>query len=154
MKLMIRVNVAQPPEDVLAQFGPELFHRLTPPFPPARVLHYGGNSPGSEVHIRLNVLLAQQDWVAVITEQDFTPGREELFFTDEGKQLPFFLSFWRHKHRVRRLPGGSQIIEDIEFRTPPWLPEALLYPVLWAQFACRRPVYRKVFGPYGRTAAD
>ena len=40
---------------------------------------------------------------------------------------------------------GTEIVDDITYKTPTWLTDYLLYPVMWLQFAARKPVYRRVF---------
>lgn len=144
MRITIPTSVRQPPEVVWEQFNEDLFRKLSPPFPPAKLLRFDGSLPGDEVHVELNFGLFQQTWVSVITEQRETA--EEIYFVDEGVKLPFFLRFWRHKHRILRDGTGSRIIEEIDYRTP-FLPmDYLMYPVLYGQFSYRKPVYRRVFG--------
>ncbi|TAE59212.1 MAG: hypothetical protein EAZ89_02710, partial [Bacteroidetes bacterium] len=71
---------------------------------------------------------------------------QEAWFVDQGRVLPFFLREWRHVHRVVKTETGSEIVDDILFKSPRWLPGFLLYPVLYLQFAGRKPVYQAVFG--------
>ena len=144
MRITIPVLVRQPPEVVWANFNETLFRKLSPPFPPARLLRFDGSMPGDEVHVELNFGVFRQTWVSIITEQRQT--LEEIYFVDEGVKLPFFLRFWRHKHRIVRDGTGSRVIEEIEYRAPfRWMDYAL-WPAMYAQFAYRKPVYRRVFG--------
>lgn len=144
MRITIPVLVQQPPEVVWASFDETLFRKLSPPFPPARLLRFDGSMPGNEVHVELNFLFFRQTWVSVITEQRETP--EEIYFVDEGVKLPFFLRSWRHKHRIVRAGTGSRIVEEIEYRAPFRWMDFVLWPTMYAQFAYRKPVYRRVFG--------
>lgn len=144
MRITIPVLVQQSPDVVWAGFDETLFRNLSPPFPPARLLRFDGSMPGDEVHVELNFLVFRQTWVSVITEQWETP--EEIYFVDEGVKLPFFLRSWRHKHRIVRAGTGSRIIEEIEYRAPFRWMDFVLWPVMYAQFAYRKPVYRRVFG--------
>ncbi len=144
VRILIPTYVRQPIEVVWAGFDETLFRKLSPPFPPATLLRFDGSLPGDEVHVELNFFFFKQTWVSLITGQHESP--EEIYFVDEGIELPFFLRTWRHKHRIARRGTGSCIIEEIEFRTPFLLMDYLLYPVLYGQFAYRKPIYRRVFG--------
>jgi len=61
-------------------------------------------------------------------------------------ELPFFLTVWHHKHLIEKAKEGSNIVDEITFNSPWFLPEFLLFPVLWFQFSYRKPIYRRVFG--------
>jgi len=71
---------------------------------------------------------------------------DEIYFIDEGTRLPFFLAYWHHRHRLLRAADGSTtIVDDITFQTPSRLTDYFFYPLLWLQFAYRKPIYRRVF---------
>ena len=149
MRLRLVTQVHQSLPTVWAGFNLALFERLNPPFPPVKVIRFDGCLRGDVVHLRLNFLLFQQDWISHIVDQQQTDT--EIFFVDKGIQLPFFLSFWQHHHGLLRVideKNGNQtsIIDDITFKTPFLLTDYILYPLLWLQFAYRRPIYRRVFG--------
>ncbi|MEL6695835.1 MAG: hypothetical protein AAFP89_06320 [Bacteroidota bacterium] len=145
----INVPVKGNYQSVLAKFERELFEKLSPPGASVDLVRFDGSHKGDIVHIRLKLFgLIQQDWISEITEEG--DDGQMAFFVDQGTQLPFFLSYWHHKHIVRKLSNdSSEIIDDIHFRTPWWLPGWLMYPVLWAQFAYRKPIYQKYFGKVG-----
>ncbi|GAB4409108.1 MAG: hypothetical protein OHK0053_35910 [Microscillaceae bacterium] len=143
MKIVIQTRVGQSPEKVFAGFDQSLFLRLNPPFPPVRLLRFDGCKTGDIVQIKLNFLLFSQIWESHITDDGQPEG--EIFFVDEGVRLPFFLKYWKHRHRIVGTEKGAIIIDDIEYRAPFGLLTYLLYPVLYAQFAYRRPIYRRVF---------
>lgn len=150
MHIMLKTRVNQSVPTVWAGFDRLLFERLSPAFPPVKVIRFDGCMPGDVVHLQLNFIFFRQDWVSTIVDQQTSP--EEIYFIDQGTQLPFFLGYWHHKHRLLRArdekTGREQTIiaDDITFRGPFRLADYLLYPVLWLQFACRKPVYRQVFG--------
>ncbi len=150
MHLILKTLVRQPVPMVWAGFDRSLFDRLSPPFPPVDVVRFDGCLPGNVVHLRLNFFLFRQDWISSIVDQQTLPTADrpdEIFFVDEGTQLPFFLRYWRHRHRLLRdASGGTLIVDDVTFQSPFRLMDYLLYPVLWLQFAYRKPVYRAVFG--------
>ncbi|GAB3575211.1 hypothetical protein GCM10027578_39030 [Spirosoma luteolum] len=145
MKLTLKTPVAQPLETVWAGFNRTLFDQLSPPFPPVEVVRFDGCLTGDIVHLRLNFLLFKQDWISTITDQQTTPA--EIYFIDEGTKLPFFLARWHHRHGLERRPdGGTCIVDAITFSTPFRLTNYLFFPLLWIQFAYRRPIYRRIFG--------
>jgi ligand-binding SRPBCC domain-containing protein len=124
-------------------FDRQLFLLLNPPFPPFSLLRFDGCHRGDIVEVELNFLFFRQVWKSEIVDQQM--GAEEISFVDEGRQLPFFLKYWRHRHRILRWGNQSEIVDDISYRSPFLLFDYLLYPVMYLQFAYRRPIYRKVF---------
>ncbi len=144
MRIYITTAVRQPYQEVAQKFDQKLFEALSPPFPKVRLLRYDGNQPGDEVHVRLNFVFFGQTWKSRITENDSRPG--EVYFVDEGLQLPFFLGSWRHRHVIRQQGTGSLIVDDITFRGSNPLFSLLFYPVMYLQFAYRKPVYQRYFG--------
>ncbi|TAE27330.1 MAG: hypothetical protein EAZ91_16330 [Cytophagales bacterium] len=146
MKLLLKTPVRQPLPQVWAGFDRSLFEKLAPPFPPVEVVRFDGCAKGDVVHLRLNFIFFKQDWISDIVDQQATP--DEIFFIDQGSKLPFFLRYWHHRHRLVLDPqtGGTVVIDDITFRTPSLLTDWLFYPLMWLQFAYRKPIYRHVFG--------
>lgn len=144
MTITLSTAVAAEYKAVMQGFNQELFEALTPPGVRVTLLRFDGSITGDEVHILLRFpLIKPQLWASKIVAHGLTA--DEAFFIDEGIQLPFFLRYWRHEHRVLRAQTGSIIVDNIRFSTPWWLPAWLLYPILWAQFAYRKPIYRRVF---------
>ena len=107
------------------------------------LLRFDGREVGDEVHLELNFLLFRQAWVSRITEVQ--RDERDISFVDEGIELPFFLTAWRHRHRIAAYRGGTVIFDEIEFRASNLLLELFLWPVLYLQFLYRRPVYRRFF---------
>ncbi|MGA0558021.1 SRPBCC family protein [Larkinella sp. VNQ87] len=143
MKISLYTTVEQDYQRVWAGFDLRLFNKLSPPFPPVKVVRFDGCLKGDTVHLRLNFLLFKQDWISLIIDQQET--EEEIFFIDKGTQLPFFLAFWQHKHRIIRQGNQTRIGDEITFRTPTRLTDVLLYPLFYALFAYRKPIYKKTF---------
>lgn len=147
MHIVLKTQVEQSLPDVWAGFDRTLFEKLSPPFPPVDVVRFDGCLKGDTVHLRLNFLLFRQDWISQIVDQQTSPN--EIFFVDQGFQLPFFLTYWQHHHRLQCSAdqAGDQtiIVDDIIFQTPFRLTDYLLYPLLWIQFAYRKPIYRRMF---------
>jgi ligand-binding SRPBCC domain-containing protein len=129
----------------MQRFDRHLFEQLTPPGIRVSLVRFDGSSRGDMVHLRLHLLPGlSQDWTSRITDS----GTDETaaWFVDEGEKLPFFLASWHHRHIAERSGDHTLIVDDIQFTTPYWLTDYLLYPVLWLQFAWRGPVYRRIFG--------
>ena len=146
MHVTLRTAVAQPPAQVMAGFTRALFVALAPPFPRLRVLRFDGCRTGDRVEIELNTLVARLPWTSLIVDDGQLPDGT-LFFVDEGQRLPPPLRYWRHRHLIQPGPGSTSIIvDDLEYRTASPLLDALLYPAMWAQFAWRKPIYRRWFG--------
>ncbi|MCC3154031.1 hypothetical protein Q3A66_13985 [Hymenobacter sp. BT770] len=145
MHVTLRTAVAQPPAQVMAGFTRDLFVALAPPFPRLRVLRFDGCRTGDRVEIELNTLVARLPWTSLIVDDGQLPDGT-LFFVDEGQRLPPPLRYWRHRHLIQPGPNGSVIVDALEYRTASPLLDALLYPAMWAQFAWRKPIYRRWFG--------
>jgi ligand-binding SRPBCC domain-containing protein len=143
MNITISTKVNQSLLKVWEGFNLELFSKLAPPFPPVEVKEFGGCLKGDKVHLELNFLLFKQDWISDIVDQKRTES--EIYFVDEGTKLPFFLSYWRHRHRLVKDEDGTMIIDDINFKTPTILTDYLFYPLMYLQFLYRKPIYKKVF---------
>ncbi len=143
MNIKISTKVNQSLLKVWEGFNLELFSKLAPPFPPVEVKEFGGCLKGDKVHLELNFLLFKQDWISDIVDQKRTES--EIYFIDEGTKLPFFLSYWQHRHRLVKDDEGTMIIDDITFKTPTILTDYLFYPLMYLQFLYRKPIYKKVF---------
>jgi len=144
MHLQLKTKVNQNYLKVKEGFNEQLFMSLNPPFPPVELKEFGGCEKGDIVHLRLNFLFFKQDWISEIT---YDRTNMEVFeFIDEGSKLPFFLKYWKHHHLVNKLSDKeSEVVDDITFKSPFLIMDYLLYPVLWLQFAYRKPIYKKLF---------
>jgi len=144
MKITFRTYVQQDFRKVYEGFNEKLFVALAPFFPKIRLLQFDGNQTGNEVHLELHFLFFKQTWQSLITQNEIAQDR--IFFTDEGMKLPFFLKFWKHYHRIVKAPQGGSFIEDeINYKTPFFLFDYLIYPLMWLQFAYRKPIYKRKF---------
>lgn len=143
MKITISTVVDQHYLEVKKGFTESLFKKLSPPFPPVRLLRFDGSETGDLVSLELNFIFFRQKWTSRISEDQTT--YQEFYFVDEGIELPFFLKKWKHKHRVISAAAGSIIRDEIEFEAPFGWMSALLWPTLWLQFAFRKPIYRQIF---------
>lgn len=143
MNIKISTKVNQSLFKVWKGFDLALFSTLAPPFPPVKVKEFGGCLKGDKVHLELDFLLFKQDWISDIIDQKQTES--EIYFIDEGTKLPFFLSYWHHRHGMVKDGEGTIIIDDINFKTPTILTDYLFFPLMYLQFLYRKPIYRKVF---------
>jgi ligand-binding SRPBCC domain-containing protein len=154
MRILIKTRVQSDWQMVRKAFDESLLKRLSPPFPPARLVRYDGNSPGNLVEIELNFFFFKAYWVSIITDEQ--ENKSSYSFTDEGHKLPFFLSRWKHIHKITKDSDGAIIIDDIEFGSGYLLSDLILYPGLWFQFIYRKPIYKRVFSttPYKNSERD
>lgn len=145
MRILIKTPVQGNYVDVLSQFDQSLFEALAPPGAKVDLVRFDGSHKGDIVHIRLHLAgIIKADWISEIVDEGET--QEKAWFVDRGTTLPFFLREWEHHHVVENAGNHAIVVDDIRFKTPWWLPGFLMYPVLYAQFAYRKPIYRRVFG--------
>lgn len=145
MRVILRTAVAPPPAIVMAGFTRELFMALAPPFPRLHLRRFDGCRTGDQVEIELDTLVTKLRWTSLITDDGVQPDGTH-YFVDEGQVLPPPLRYWRHRHLLAPGPrGGCVIVDDLEYRTGFAALDALLYPAMWAQFAWRKPIYRRWF---------
>jgi ligand-binding SRPBCC domain-containing protein len=143
MRIELETRVEQDYLTVKSGFDERLFRRLLPTFPPVKLLRFDGSRKGDLITLEMNFLFFRQMWTSEITEDVTT--EQEFYFVDQGVVLPFFLQRWTHKHRVISSGVGSIIRDEIEFEAPFSLASYVLLPLLWMQFALRRPGYRRYF---------
>lgn len=149
MKLLLKTPVQMAPQHVWAGFTQSLFERLAPPLPRIKLLRFDGSTTGCVVEVELNFILFKQTWCSDII--DHGQSDTEIWFVDQGSRLPFFLKYWHHQHRLQRHGEGTMIVDDIEYRSGAILLDWLLYPLMWMQFAYRKPIYRRAFSKPSET---
>ena len=144
MNIKLQANVAGNYKDVMARFDRGLFEALAPKQGKMEIVEFTGSKKGDRVHIRF-LSPIKADWISAITE-DGVDG-QEAYFVDEGVQLPFPLSYWKHRHIVRKITENTScIIDDITFRGPNKLVSLLMYPAIFLGFYPRKKIYRQYFG--------
>jgi ligand-binding SRPBCC domain-containing protein len=144
MRIIIETKVSSTVEEVFKGFNESLFLKLAPPFPLVKLKQFDGCQKGDTVHIELSFILFKQQWKSLIT--NFSKQENEIYFIDKGVELPFFLKHWVHKHNMVKYNSSTIIIDDIEYKTFNVVTDILFYPLMYLQFAYRKPVYQKVFG--------
>ena len=134
-------------DTVLRSLDLPLFKKLNPPFPPVKVLRFDGTAKAGITHLSLNFLLFKQEWISENMESGYREDGQSFQFVDEGKKLPFFLSYWRHTHTYQALDSKSgpatRITDHIQFKGR-GLMGLFLQPVLKLQCLYRKPVYRSM----------
>ncbi len=143
MKINIETKVEQNYLAVKEGFDETLFTKLSPPFPPVKLLRFDGSKKGDIVTLELNFLLFKQKWTSEITEDKTTS--KEFFFVDKGVELPFFLKKWQHRHRLIKAGENTVIRDEITYQGTFGILTVLLYPALYLQFLYRKPIYKKIF---------
>ncbi len=143
MKITIETLVNQDYLQVKEGFNETLFKKLSPPFPPVKLLRFDGSTKGNLVTLELNFIFFKQKWTSEIMEDQTTD--KEFYFIDKGIELPFFLKKWTHKHRIVKDGENSIIRDEIDYQAPFWILTWLLYPAMLLQFAYRKPIYKKIF---------
>ncbi len=145
MKIFFETTIPRSVADVRAGFTEELFVQLAPGLIPFRLERFDGCLKGNEVHILLGPPFLRQKWVSLITAEETTQAGWS--FVDEGRTLPWPLSYWRHHHRVDTVTGDScRIVDDITYDCSPALLAPLMKPFLWMVFAVRPRRYKAFFG--------
>jgi ligand-binding SRPBCC domain-containing protein len=151
MRLLLSTRVRQHYKIVFSRFDRDLFLALAPPFPRVEIKRFDGCRQGDVVELELKLFGSKQQWTSHITEDGEVSGdavyKDEVYFIDESSdaELPFFLRRWHHKHSiVRESETESFIVDDIEFEAA-WGLDVVLYPLLWLQFAYRKPIYKRYF---------
>ncbi|WP_424962522.1 SRPBCC family protein [Ekhidna sp.] len=143
MRIKIATEVQAELDQVKSRFNEDLFLSLNPPFPPVKLVQFGGCKTGDVVELELNFILFKQKWISKIVE-DYE-SKYQWYFIDMGTKLPFFLKSWKHVHDVRKVTEGTMIVDDITFSTGTLLTDMLMFPLLYFQFLYRKPVYKKWF---------
>ncbi|MDZ4846708.1 MAG: hypothetical protein SH857_14295 [Chitinophagales bacterium] len=144
MRITIETQVKGHYKDIMQRFDRKLFEALKPKNADMEIIEFTGSKKGDRVKLRFNKPI-KADWISRITEHG--ENDREAWFTDEGAKLPFPLSYWRHKHVVRKITDDSSlIIDDITYKAHNFLLTALLRPAIYFGFAPRRKIYREYFG--------
>ncbi len=67
------------------------------------------------------------------------------YFIDHGRELPFFLKSWYHKHNINFLDGNTtEIHDEVQLEMGP-LSVLLFFPGVILQFLYRKPLYKSYF---------
>lgn len=144
MNIRISTKVRADAKSVINRFDVYLFKALKPPLAGMKIERFDGCKKGDKVHVEINTLGWRQKWKALITDNG--EDENEIYFVDEGLQLPKPLKKWHHKHEIRKFIDSSIIIDNIMFSSGNILIDLMLYPLLFIQFYYRKRVYKSYFG--------
>jgi ligand-binding SRPBCC domain-containing protein len=143
MRFQIKTEVNGHYMKVMSQFDRQLFEALKPAFGKMEILEFTGSQKGDRVHLQF-LQPIKAEWLSIITDDG--ANETEAYFVDEGELLPPGLSYWKHKHIVRKLTENtSLIIDDITFKASSPILTPLLYPALYFSFLPRKKVYQSYF---------
>ncbi len=144
MRLLFRTPIKKDILFIKEKFTRELFLFLTPPWARVEIKQFDGCKKGDEIHVTIHQTGLTQEWVSLITSEVLTD--DEWCFIDEGKLLPWPMTYWKHRHRVLKMSNGdSEIVDDINFEcSSKWL-NYPTYAVVYAVFAVRPSRYKKFF---------
>ena len=143
MNIQLRTKVDGNYKDIMQQFDRKLFEALKPSHADMEIVAFTGSKKGDKVHFRFHGPI-KADWISHIIDDG--ENENETFFVDKGTKLPFPLSYWKHKHIVRKITkNSSYIIDDITFKGPVFFLSWLLYPAIYLGFYPRKKIYKKYF---------
>jgi ligand-binding SRPBCC domain-containing protein len=143
------------PEKLMAFFSiPENLSRITPEAMHFRVLHTTTRpiQEGTVLTYRVRKFGVPMQWKSWI--QEWVPGSH---FVDVQQDGPF--RFWRHKHILKPIPGGTEVIDELEYEVPfgalgklghKWL----LRKDIINSFNYRKQQMEAIFGVYTPPQAD
>lgn len=144
MKLLFETPIHLPYEKVRDQFDSRLFTFISPESIPFNLKRFDGCKLGDEIHIELGPAFYKQKWVSVITQEE--TNLKGWSFTDEGKVLPWPLTYWKHQHRVDKISATEcMIVDDIHYECSSSVLTFLMEPFLWSVFSIRPSRYQKFF---------
>jgi ligand-binding SRPBCC domain-containing protein len=127
----------------MERFDRRLFEFLLPRAGKVEIVEFTGSKTGDRVHLRF-LSPFRIEWISDIVDHGIND--DEAFFIDKGIQLPPGISYWRHKHIVRRISENSSlIIDNISYKSNNILLTILIYPILFLSFLPRKKAYQKYF---------
>ncbi|MCX7743493.1 MAG: hypothetical protein N2167_02905 [Flavobacteriales bacterium] len=137
-------------ENVFSNFNESLFKAINPWFMPMKVELFEGCLPGHRVIVRLGGPLIDALWVSEIIF--LQKNGNEIMFIDIGKELPFPLKNWEHRHRIIKTGNKEcKIMDEITYHTfHPWL-DFIIKPIMHLQFGVRKKKYSQYFCKLSRS---
>ncbi len=143
MKIYLRTPVKGSVLEVYRAFNKDLFIKLKPPFVKVDMKRFDGCHLGAEFHFVIESFPKSITWKGKVTEE--FESENKCYFVDEGIELPFPLSSWKHKHKIEKFNNEVMIIDEIEFSVSSKLLAPVVYSSLLAAFTYRIPIYKRIF---------
>ncbi|MFM1913505.1 MAG: hypothetical protein RIR51_1348 [Bacteroidota bacterium] len=141
MKFIVKTLVNNKLEYIIPKFNQDLFIKLSPPFPPAKLNRFDGCKLGDKYSIELNFGI-KLNWEGTITREE--NSENYYLFVDEGTRLPFGLKKWKHQHwMIRKGENITEIKDEIEYRAGNRILDLLLFLGLYGLIIYRKPLYKK-----------
>ncbi|MBX3101668.1 MAG: SRPBCC family protein [Bacteroidetes bacterium] len=136
-------------EKLMAFFSvPENLGRLTPEGMRFKVLHTTSRPIQQDTVLtyRLRKFGMDMKWKSWI--QDWKPNE---YFVDMQQEGPF--RYWKHRHTLREIPGGTEVIDELEYEVPygrlgEWGHSWFLRKDILRSFAYRKQQLEAIFGIY------
>jgi ligand-binding SRPBCC domain-containing protein len=142
---VVKHVVEAPLDQVWATFAHDaksLFEALSPPFPKAKLIAFGGTEVGAVVKLDLDFGLWTSHWESIVTEQFITDTA--CWFIDQGSILPLGLSYFRHRHLLTATgPNQTTIAEEITLAGNNWFTTQINLIGFKGQMQARGPIYTK-----------
>ena len=129
--------------------NPDNLKIITPDYMGFNIISTGGGKmfPGQIISYKVSPLLGLKlNWVSEITYVE-----DKVYFVDEQRVGPYAL--WHHKHFVKEIDGGTEMIDIIHYQLPfPILANRfhglLVKPKLKQIFEYRSNKLNELFGEY------
>ena len=129
--------------------NPDNLKIITPEYMGFNIISTGGGKmfPGQIISYKVSPLLGLKlNWVSEITYVE-----DKVYFVDEQRVGPYAL--WHHKHFVKEIDGGTEMIDIIHYQLPfPILANRfhglLVKPKLKQIFEYRSNKLNELFGEY------
>jgi ligand-binding SRPBCC domain-containing protein len=144
----LTVSVARPVAEVFDFFSrPANLIVVSPPDLNMRLV-----SGPERVQLGSRIQIHGGAWgVSLTVESEITAFEPPHRFTDEQRQGP--LGKWAHTHRFEEIPGGTRVIDHIEFAAPTGMlgllvTEALIEKELEGVFEYREKKVRELLGDH------
>lgn len=143
MNIRLKTKVDGNYKEIMKRFDRNLFEALKPKLGKMEIVKFTGSKKGDKVHLRF-LSPIKTEWISEIIEDG--ENEKEAYFIDEGTQLPFPISSWKHKHIVQKITENtSYIIDDMTFKGVDFFSTLFLYPALYIAFYPRKSIYKSYF---------
>lgn len=141
MRFKISTKVQNSLNEIIPQFNQDLFQKLSPPFPPAKLHRFDGCKLGDQFIIELN-FFKKFLWEGEVTKEELKENT--YLFVDEGRVLPFGMKKWVHHHwMIKNAPNETTILDDVEFTSGNLIWDIFLFIGFYGMMVYRKPLYKK-----------
>ncbi len=143
MNVTLKTPVKGNYKKIIAAFDRDLFEALKPPTGEMEIITFTGSQKGDIVHLRF-IKPFKAEWISDIVEDDMTD--DKAWFVDVGRNIPWPLGSWTHRHIVEKIDDThSMIIDDMTFTGKNAFLTLLLKPAIFIGFYPRKKIYKTYF---------